>query len=140
MKILLQKNNIILLTVVFPFLIAMMLNCEGFEMDSLKLTNNTSQTMSYLVMTVEQSHLVDLNSKSSLSNDTRIVSTGESDTLSEEDIWGYQPGDNIQFYFYEVIGDTAYFSGELRLTHKKLRELNFQVVIDDEELTTSKVK
>lgn len=116
-------------------IIAFLSSCEELDIDSMKLTNNTNQRASYLAMTVEQSRLVDLKMKGLINNETRIISSGETVTLYEEDIWGYSPGDDLRFMFYEVIGDSAYMSGSLDITHKQLRKLRFHVVIDDEELT-----
>lgn len=120
-----------------------MLSCEKFETDSLILMNNTSQTVYYMAMTVERSTLIDLNPIFPIDKDDRrkrVITPGTRTFVNKTDIMSYNFGDDIQFYFYEVISDTAFFSGGLQLTHKKLRELKFQVVLDDEKLTRRKVQ
>lgn len=122
----------------FLLISALLGSCEEFEIDSIKLSNHTSQTTYYLAMTVEQSHLIDLSPAFPINNENkkRIMPPGEMAKLYEEDIWGYTPGDDLRFYFYEVVGDSAYFSGGLDVTHKQLVKHKFHIVLDDEELTT----
>lgn len=125
------------------FFTALMTSCEHSQTDSLKLTNNTSQTVYFLAMTVEISTLIDLNPIIPLESDDRrksIIAPCSTTDIDADQIMGYNSGDDIQFYFYEVISDTAYYSGGLQLTHKKLQELKFHVVFDDEQFERRKVK
>ena len=135
--------NVSLIALVILLMTLSMLSCEKFEIDSLKLTNNTSQSVYFMVMTVEISALIDLNPIFPIDNEDRrnkIITPGNTASVSENEIMGYNPGDDLQLYFYEVIRDTAYFSGGLQLTNKKLQELKFQVVLNDENLTQRKVQ
>ena len=135
--------NVSLIALVLLLMTLSMLSCEKFEIDSLKLTNITSQSVYYMVMTVEISTLIDLNPIFPIDSEDRrnkIITPGKTASVSENEIMGYNPGDDLQLYFYEIIRDTAYFSGGLRFTNKKLQELKFQVVLNDENLTQRKVQ
>lgn len=138
-KIMKIKPVIFLPAFFVPLMMALPLSCDKLETDAMKLTNDTSQITYYQAMTVEVSNAIDPNpiiSVESTHRRNRIIPSGETVTLYEEDIWGYSPGDDVAFHFYEVIGDTAYMSGVLKMTHNQLYKLRFHVVIDDEELTT----
>lgn len=134
-----KNSNEILLLSLFLLIAAFLWSCEELGMNSMQLTNNTRQMTYYQALTVEASHLIDLNPAFSINTDNRekrIIPPGDTATLYEEDISGYDFGDDVKFFFYEVVGDSAYISGGLELTHKQLLKLRFHVVIDDEELTT----
>lgn len=119
----------------FLLISAFLWNCEELEIDSMRLSNHTSQTTYFLAMTVEQSHLIDINPVFSI-NKKRVIPPGNTATLYKENISGYNFGDDVNFFFYEVLGDSAYLSGGLELTHKQLLKQQFHIVLEDEELTT----
>lgn len=129
-----------MLLFLYLFLAATVIGCEATEADSFRLSNHTKQTTSLLAMTAEQSYLFDLSPKGTVGSHSIILSPGESETVFNENILGYKPDSDLHLYFYEVIGDSTFYSGSLVVSGSQLRRWRYHILIDDEELTKSKIR
>lgn len=134
------RNRLPFTAVGFMLIIFLVFSCEKSDSDSFKLSNQTDQTTSVLPMTVEQSYLVDLSPTGTVSSGSIIISPGETETIYDDNIMGYKPGSDIQLYFYEVIGDSTFWSGSLLVTRNQLKQLRYHVMIEDKNLTKRKTR
>lgn len=106
----------------------------SLEDEGLTLTNRTTTSLVFSVMEQETSNLADLVEKFRIRPDHRIIQPDESVTIFEEDITvdpRFKPIEDIVINLWEVVGDSAFIRGGIRLTNEELRQREFRVEIEE---------
>ncbi len=122
------KNGVWISSVV---LLAALASCSILEPDEdkIKVVNDTGVPLVFLAMELQTSHLFDPAPTISVEpNDPRVLLAGASRSLPMKDVeGGFRLGDDIRFFLYEVVGDTAESRSILTRTAKDLEDANFRV-------------
>ncbi len=101
----------------------------GPDEDKIKVVNGTGVTVFFLAMELQASHLFDPAPTVVVEpSDSRVLPPGASRSLPMKDIAGpFQLGDDLRFFLYEVVGDTAVSRPIVTLTARELRDSDYRV-------------
>jgi hypothetical protein len=101
----------------------------GPDEDKIKVVNGTGVPIVFHAMELQASYLFDPAPFFPVEpNDPRVLSPGARRSLRMKDIDGpFRLGDDIRFFLYEVVGDTAQSRPIVTLTAKELRDSDYRV-------------
>ncbi len=82
-------------------------------------------------MELESAHLYDPQETVPVSpGDERVIPDGCSAVYGVDDVQGdYEPGDDVRFFVWDVVGDSAYLGPLRTVTGEELRALEYRVVL-----------